>query len=54
MENTMKKIADKKKKGWSFIDDGTGVVITSMPKKTKKALLKARLEEEWDKKKKKK
>lgn len=31
-EQDMKKIADKKRRGWSFIDDGKGVTL----KKTKK------------------
>lgn len=31
-EPTMKEIADKKKKGWSFIDTGKGVKVTK-PKK---------------------
>ena len=43
-EKSMLEEANKKKKGWSFIDDGTGVVVTHMPLKTKKALLKAKME----------
>ncbi len=26
-EEDMKKIADKEKKGWSFIDDGKGTIV---------------------------
>ena len=53
-EITMEEEAKKKNKGWSFVDDGKGVTVTNMPSKTKKALLKARLEKEWEEDKKKK
>ena len=43
---TMEEEARMKNKGWSFVDDGTGVVIEYMPEKTRKALEKARLEKE--------
>ena len=32
---TMKEIADSKKKGWQFIDTGKGVTIKKKSKKTK-------------------
>lgn len=39
---TMKQIADKKGKGWSFIDDGKGAKATKIPKKTAEALKKSK------------
>lgn len=43
-EISMLEEANKKKKGWSFVDDGKGTIVTNIPLKTKKALLKAKME----------
>lgn len=51
-KKTMLEEANEKKAGWSFIDDGSGVVITHMPARLKKKLAKEKIEKSMSKSKK--